>query len=264
MKKNKFKEFTNKKGFMVAIYSCAAIVIAMTGIIASNKETNNDGNEPQTNQVQVEQANQSNVKSYHENQITGNGALTKNEKNLTLKEEKSTEKATEKKTLKSEKQETTEKTTEEQKSSSVEYTFFDDSKEMCWPLSGKIVMDYSMETAIYDKTLDQYRTNDTVCISGNVGDDVLASADGVIKEVSNDKENLTSIVIEHGNGWLSTYSQLQNDTLVREGDVVHEGTVIGKISEPSYKCTLLGPHLEFKVMQNDKVTDPKLVLASEE
>lgn len=262
MKKNKFKEFTNKKGFMVAIYSCAAIVIAMTGIIASNKETKKN-DEVKENQVQVEQANQSNVKSYQENQITGNGALTPKESNLTAKEEKSTEKTTDKKTSKTEKQETTEKTTDT-KSSKTGYTFFDDSKEMSWPLSGKIVMDYSMETAIYDKTLDQYRTNDTVCISGNVGDDVLASADGVIKSVSNDKENLTSVVIEHGNGWLSTYSQLQNDILVKEGDVVHEGTVIGKISEPSYKSSLLGPHLEFKVTQNDNVTDPKLVLAGEE
>ncbi len=276
MKKNKFKEFANKKGFMVAVYSCAAVVIAMTGIIASNKEKTelpkNDGEKS----AQVEQANQSDVKSYRENQITGNSALTqKNDELIVKKEEKNTEKATESKSSKDDKKEKNnvksntntdkpEQPTENNKTSKNQFAFFDDSQEMSWPLSGQIVLDYSMETAVYDKTLDQYRTNNSLCISGNVGDDVLASADGKIKSVSKDKENLTSIVIEHGNGWVSTYSQLQDNVLVKEGDIVDEGAVIGNISEPSYRSTLLGPHLEFKLTHNDDYMDPKLLLAQEE
>jgi len=267
LKKNKLKEFTNKKGFMVALYSCAAIVIAMTGIIASNKEEKEAKEE--TKQAQVEQANQSDVKSYRENQITGNSAIGNNINNLTAKQEKATEKLTQNKGSEtqnkpSDKKKTEEKTTETPKSSKNEFTFFDDSKEMSWPLSGQIVMDYSVETAIYDKTLDQYRTNDSVCIAGNAGDDILACAAGKVKSVSKDKENLTSVVIEHGNGWLSTYSQLQDNVLVKEGDIVDEGAVIGNLSEPSYKSSLLGPHLEFKVMHNDACTDPKLLLSQEE
>jgi len=275
LKKNKFKEFVNKKGFMVAIYSCAAIIIAMTGIIASNKGTNKE-EKKETKTAQVEQANQSNVKSYRESQVTGNGALALENKNFSAKQDnptkKNTEKATGSKLSKNDKQDNsksnnnvpTETPSENNKSSKTEFSLFDDSREMTWPLSGQIVMDYSMETAIYDKTLDQYRTNDSVCIAGEVGADVLASAEGKVKSVSKDKENLTSIVIEHGNGWMSTYSQLQDNVLVKEGDIVDEGAVIGNISEPSYKSSLLGPHLEFKVTHNDEYTDPKLILAQEE
>ncbi len=274
MKNNKFKEITNKKGFMIAIYSCAAIVIAMTGIIASNKEGDKQTRVEETKQAQAEEVNQSDVKSYRENQITGNSALNAGG-GYAEKSEKNSEKSSENKVSQKSKEEdnkknqsgnsdTTEKATENNKSSKTDFTFFDDSKEMSWPLAGQIVMDYSMETAIYDKTLDQYRTNDSLCISGNVGDDIKASADGKVKSVFNDKENLTSVVIEHGNGWLSTYSQLQDNVLVKEEDIVDEGAVIGNLSEPSYKSSLLGPHLEFKVMNNDSCTDPKIILSQEE
>lgn len=272
MKKNKFKEIANKKGFMIAIYSCAAIVIAMTGIIASRKEDDKQQSIEEQQQAPVEEVNQSDVKSYHESQITGNSALdagygyVKNEDNAAEKTSESKEpQKTKTENNKSGKSEgTTEKPSEKTDLAKTEFTFFDDSKEMSWPLSGQIVMDYSMETAIYDKTLDQYRTNDSICIEGNVGDDVKASADGKVVSVSKDKENLTSIAIEHGNGWLSTYSQLQDNVLVKEGDIVDEGAVIGNLSEPSYKSSLLGPHLEFKVMNNDVSTDPKIVLLQEE
>ena len=275
MKKNKLKDLTNKKGFMIAIYSCAAIVITMTGIIASNSVDDSQSKKDESKSAKVEQANQSDVKSYRENLITGSGALETESLNITAQndntEKKKTEEAPETKTLPKKEAEnkpsdndTTEKSSEKDKQSKNEYAFFDDSKEMSWPLAGQIVMDYSMETAVYDKTLDQYRTNDSVCISGNVGDDVTASAEGKVKSVSQDKENLTSVVIEHGNGWLSTYSQLQNNVLVKEGDIVDEGAVIGNLSEPSYKSSLLGPHLEFKVIHNDGCTDPKMVLSQEE
>lgn len=264
-KDNKLNELKNKKGFMIAIYSCAAIVIAMTGIIASTKDKQAKNNENQT-QIQIEQVNQSDVKSYKNNTTTGSSAVDTGDNSLTAKntEEKEEKKAETDKTSKKEEKTSETKPTANAVNAEKSYTLFDDSQEMSWPLNGQIVMDYSMETAIYDKTLDQYRTNDCVCIAGKVGDEIHASAEGKVKSVSKDKENLTSVTIEHGNGWLSTYSQLQDDVPVITGDIVQKGAVIGNLSEPSYKNTLLGPHLEFKVTHNDNDTDPKILLAQEE
>ena len=99
MKNNKFKEITNKKGFMIAIYSCAAIVIAMTGIIASNKEGDKQTRIEETKQAQAEEVNQSDVKSYRENQVTGNSALNASD-GYAEKSEKSSEKSSESKVSK--------------------------------------------------------------------------------------------------------------------------------------------------------------------
>ena len=144
------------------------------------------------------------------------------------------------------------------------FNTFTGNEDMDWPVSGEVVMDFSVERLVYDVTLDQYRTNDNICIAAAVGEQVKASADGIVRSIDNTREMGNSIVIEHGNGWFTTYSQLQNGILVNEGDVVNAGQVIGGVGEPSIYSTLLGSHLSFKVVKDDAAVNPSLVLAINE
>lgn len=285
-KNNKFKDLLNKKGFYVALYSCSAVIVVIAGIISiNNMRSINNNTKPdavaknQESQIEIEekedyteyaQANQSDVKSYTENeqyndenivaqapikeentqQNTNPTKETKKEEPTTSKEEPTTEKNNT----------TTEKSSRTNNTDKV-FSMFDDSKEMSWPVSGKIVMDYSMDTAIYDKTLDQYRTNDSICIAAPVGTQVKAATEGIVETIFSDSENGQTVVLDHGNGWRSTYSQLQDNVLVKEGQLVKEGDLIGGVGNPSYYSILLGPHLEFKLTKDDSSTDPKLVLA---
>lgn len=141
------------------------------------------------------------------------------------------------------------------------FNSFDDNQKMSWPVFGQIVMDYDDQNLVYDKTLEQYRTNDSISLSANVGEQVKASADGVVKLITNTPENGNTIVIDHGNDWTTTYSQLQDDLLVNEGDVVKKGQVIGGVSSPTKYGVLLGSHLDFKVAHEDNSVDPKLIMA---
>lgn len=50
-----------------------------------------------------------------------------------------------------------------------------------WPLEGDIVMDFSSDALVYDATLEQYRTNDCICISASQGTPVKAAADVLLK-----------------------------------------------------------------------------------
>lgn len=140
------------------------------------------------------------------------------------------------------------------------YTLFDDTREMSWPVEGRIVMDYSVDTAVYDKTLDQYRTNSSLCISAAADTEVVAAADGIVEAVSYDKVNGNSVMINHGNGWKTTYSQLREDVNVTEGEVVCEGDIIGRIGAPSAYSEALGTHLDFTVSRDEASVDPKTVL----
>lgn len=269
--KNKFKEFLNQKGFYVALYSSAAIIVVIAGIISFNNINSIKTPEPNStknNQIDMEQqlepANKSDVKSYKE---TTTETTTQE---ITTKETKPASKDI--KTVPNNTENAKEKPQEKQQISPEAnidntdkiFSLFDDSKEMSWPVSGKIVMDYSIETAVYDKTLDQYRTNDSICISAPVGTQVKAAAEGIVKSVFKDDESGQTVVIDHGNGWTSTYSQLQDRLLVKEGQVVKEGDVIGGVGDPSKYSILLGSHLDFKLSKDDKSTDPKLVLAEYE
>ena len=223
----------------------------------------------------LESVNQSDVKSYKENETEDNKKDNKDadkEANSTSKVDTPKENA-DNKTDKEETKETSKENENKQNSddkagtketsilNDQNFSLFDDTKEMTWPVFGQIVMDYSMETAVYDKTLEQYRTNDSIAISAEEGTEVLAAAEGVIERVYADVEDGNTVVINHGNGWASTYSQLQDNVLVAVGQVIAEGEVIGNVGTPSNYSVNLGPHLDFKITKDNVSTDPKLVLA---
>ncbi len=141
------------------------------------------------------------------------------------------------------------------------YTAFNDGEKMQWPVTGEVVLPYSNVLAIYDPTLDQFRTNELVSISSNVGTEVKASAEGQVLEVSNNEVSGNYVTIQHGNGWTTSYGQLDGVT-VRSGDVVRAGQIIGKIAEPTKYSVALGEHVDFRVAQNDKAINPMNILAN--
>lgn len=230
----------DKKGFYLTLYAVATIFLLIAfGITILNGSNNNTSDIPQENAAPV---GKSNDKPVIETTTVENTAAKQTEPTtaLTAKTETATEKAT----------------------SDASLSLFNENDEMVWPVAGQIIMDYSTEASVYDKTLDQYRTNDSICISAALGDEVCASADGVVSAITKDDEKGVSVTLDHGNGWLSTYSQLQDNLNISDGQTVYKGDKIGLVAEPSKYSVALGPHIEFSVYKDDVATDPKIVLAS--
>lgn len=130
---------------------------------------------------------------------------------------------------------------------------------MQWPVDGDILLAYSPNTPLYDVTLDQYRTTDDVCIAAEVGEDVAAAAGGTVAEIVEDENKGNYVVIDHGNGWATTYSQL-TDIEMSVGEAVEQGETIGKVAEPSIYSTAMGPHIEFKVTLDDRAVNPEAAI----
>lgn len=129
-----------------------------------------------------------------------------------------------------------------------------------YPLQGEIVMPYSVDCAIYDPTLNQYHTNDTVSIAAGNGESVKAAEDGTVKEITKDEEKGNSVTIEHENGWLTTYSQLADDISVKVGEAVTKGQTIGTVGNPTKYTVSLGSHVEFAVEKDGETVDPEEVV----
>lgn len=231
----------NKKGFYTVLYTLAAVFI----ILAFGISILNSGNSSNNNEVDLEDnispVDKSNVKPLTTTETTTNE----------VKAEAVTEAVTQ-------------STAQNNIPDNGELSLFDDSQEMAWPVSGQIVMDYSNDTGIYDRTLEQYRTNDSICISADIGTEVCAAADGIITAITNDRISGVTVSVDHGNGWSSTYSQLNENLAVSEGESVHKGDKIGVVANPTNYSIALGPHLEFSVLNDENPTDPKLVLAQAE
>ena len=134
------------------------------------------------------------------------------------------------------------------------------------PLEGetKVVLAYSTDHAIYDPTLEQYRTNASVSLSAKKGTEVKAAADGVVKEVKKDAQAGNTVTIAHGENWLTTYGQLEDAVAVKEGESVKQGQRIGAVAAPTKYGVALGDHLDFAMEQNGEPQNPTEKIETEE
>ena len=85
------------------------------------------------------------------------------------------------------------------------------------------------------------------------GSRIFATADGVVKEVSgkNSTSGLT-VVIDHRNGYTTSYSHLQS-AKVKKGTRVNRGDIIALSGNSGLS---LSPHLHYEVRYNDMRVDP--------
>ncbi len=85
------------------------------------------------------------------------------------------------------------------------------------------------------------------------GSSVFATADGTVKEISDKSSTLgKTIVIDHGNGYQTSYSHLLS-TLVRRGQKVQRGDIIALSGNSGLS---LAPHLHYEVRFNGLRVDP--------
>ncbi len=88
---------------------------------------------------------------------------------------------------------------------------------------------------------------------GAVGTDVLCAADGVVEVAKRSKRGEgNSIVVNHKNGYVTTYSHL-GDVLVKKGQSVKQGEVIARVGLSGMS---FAPHLHYEISFNGKIMDP--------
>ena len=136
---------------------------------------------------------------------------------------------------------------------------YEDTTPLTWPVAGTVLMDYSMDATVYFATLDQYKYNPALIISSEVGNQVVASAKGIVDSIEVNEETGTTLTLNLGNSYELVYGQLK-EVAVSEGDVVETGTLLGYVSEPTkYSCEE-GGNLYFQMKKDGVPVDPFLYL----
>jgi murein DD-endopeptidase MepM/ murein hydrolase activator NlpD len=125
-----------------------------------------------------------------------------------------------------------------------------------WPLVGDVEVMYSVDELIYNKTMADWRTHPGIDIAGQMGSKVMAVADGKVLDVSNDDLLGTTVTIEHGSGLKSIYANLAATPVVKAGDQVAMGAVIGSVGDTAIGETNEVAHLHFAMTLNDEPVDP--------
>lgn len=138
---------------------------------------------------------------------------------------------------------------------------FSENDILSWPVDGNVLMNYSMDKTVYFSTLDQYKYNPAVIISGEVGNEVKASARGIVKSVEVNAQTGTTLTMDLGNGYEAVYGQLKEVPL-SEGKYVEQGELIGYLSEPTKYYSVEGCNLYFQLLKDGEPVNPMEYLDS--
>lgn len=127
------------------------------------------------------------------------------------------------------------------------------------PINGEVQKQYSIDKVIYSKTLELWKTHDGIDIAADIGTNVKSIEKGTIEKVYEDSFYGTTIVIDHGQGYKSSYSNLDKNISVKEKQTVNKGQVIGKVSNTAIGEIKDEPHLHFTLFKDNKNVDPTYI-----
>ena len=125
-----------------------------------------------------------------------------------------------------------------------------------WPVRGAVIGAFNVDTLAYDETMGDWRTHDGIDIQAAAGAVVAATAAGTVLSVEEDGRLGTTVVVDHHNGYVTTYASLQPETAVLAGDTVALGDTLGSVGNTSLSEAGLGAHLHFSVVKDGQAVDP--------
>jgi murein DD-endopeptidase MepM/ murein hydrolase activator NlpD len=132
------------------------------------------------------------------------------------------------------------------------------------PVEGEVVKPFSGGELVRSNTLGVWRTHDAVDIGANLGTEVRAMQRGTVTEVYENPMWGVCVVIDHGDGVLSSYMSLDKAVRVEVGAQVEAGDVIGLVGNTAEAEIADPPSLHFAVRVNDEWVDPIAYVRGEE
>ena len=149
----------------------------------------------------------------------------------------------------------TEQDTSTDTSAEAEVLHFAPEDGMNWPMEGNVILNYSMDATTYFPTLDQYKYNPAIVISGDVNSKVYSVARGKVTKIENDPVTGCTMTVELGDGYEAVYGQLK-ELNFEVGDYVEAGHVLAYVSEPTKYFSVEGSNLYFELLKDGTPVDP--------
>lgn len=126
-----------------------------------------------------------------------------------------------------------------------------------WPVDGEVSREYSVDALKYDVTMADWRTHDGLDIAAKLGTAVCAAADGTVSEVKKDDLYGTTVVIDHGAGMQTSYSNLEDTPTVAVGDSVKAGDTIGAVGSSAICEVSQEPHVHVELIKDGNSVNPQ-------
>jgi murein DD-endopeptidase MepM/ murein hydrolase activator NlpD len=122
------------------------------------------------------------------------------------------------------------------------------------PINGSILKIYSIDKLIYSNTLETWKIHDGIDIKANLNDNVYATEKGIIEKIYNDSYYGSTVIIDHGQGYKSIYSNVLST--LKTKDIVKKSQVIGKVVNDAISEIKDDVHIHYMLMFNNETIDP--------
>lgn len=245
-KKEQFKRFIKKDGFYVVLFVCLCIV-ATVGVVATNKNANSLIEESITENTKEDSTTSKNI--FDDAELVEK-EKTNEEETKTSNDNKAEEKKDEVKSEASNNNEVV-------ATSNQNTSFISPVKD------GVITRGYNLEPRLNEsgQSASVYKGIDIEVAEGT---EVLAIGDGKVVEAGkgNSKEGCF-VKVEHQNGVVGFYANLDPEIKVKEGDIVKKGASLGKVgntiqNSPSDRVSKT--YLMFHMENTKEPVDPQKYL----
>lgn len=251
----RFKPKKKRKGAAVAAVLCfvAAIAVVGTYTLKDYRETQRELEQAQARKLEQkeksEAANTDLIFNEKEEDVLVRQA---EEAAKAAREEQETKEAEQ---ARKEEKQAEEQVQAEETSGNGKSLSFSDGSKLLWPVEGTLLMNYSMDKTVYFSTLDQFKYNPALVISGEKGDQVISSAPGIVKSIDKTAETGTTVNVDIGSGYELFYGQL-DDVRVKTGDYVDSKTVLGYVGEPTIYYSVEGTNVYFEMRKDGESVNP--------
>ncbi|MGN1259431.1 MAG: peptidoglycan DD-metalloendopeptidase family protein [Christensenellales bacterium] len=118
------------------------------------------------------------------------------------------------------------------------------------------IVDFTNNTAVYYEAVKHWTTHEAIDYITVGNEEVMAVANGVVETVGYSSLEGNYVVIKHNEKYKSVYKSLSSDVVVKEGDAVTSGQVIGVTSDSAGTESKLGNHLHFELLDNEEPINP--------
>lgn len=125
------------------------------------------------------------------------------------------------------------------------------------PCNGKVTAPCSLEELVYCAAMEDWRTHNGMDIAAAAGDPVMAAEAGRISRVYEDDFLGVVVEVEHKDGIISRYGNLQSIDFISAGTEVGKGDIIGGVGTPGALEAGAEPHLHFEVQCNGEYRNPQ-------
>lgn len=132
--------------------------------------------------------------------------------------------------------------------------------EFIMPVEGEISRGFAKDSLVYSNTLEEWVTHLGIDIKAERTSIVKAAEGGEIVAIKNDPRYGLTIIIDHGNGYKSIYSNLLTTEFVSEGERVEKGQSIATVGNSAAFEIVDEAHLHFEILKDDVQVDPNIYL----